>query len=326
MNIYLKWYYWYKNRWDELLLLWLIDWLWKNYKYNILYIESGNKEWLNKRLYNCKKSVKLTHVDKIICVERGENILWKKNMLYVFWWGEVFTDARPFPYNGWNYLLGFWKIIRKKNFIILGWLGTEKNIGTNFLYKQLIGRAKKVRIRDKWSYAIAEKYISSNKIFLEKDFAYDVLDFLQKGKYLFSKNKETISSKKQKKEETKKKNYIIININKYLRNKEVVDTCRQIVKSYPNAVYIYFPAAIGSDDLLFGDVKKIIPGLKFYNRTEKGLLENISFLKNAKFVLAARLHVLLVAQYFDVPFNAVIYQEKIKKIILDKTFNYSELP
>lgn len=296
MNLYLKWYYGYKNRGDELLLLWLINWLEKHYKVERLYIETKDVQWLSTWLEQCKKMVKLDG-EKIICIT--SSCLSKPSSidLFVFGGGEVFTDARPFPHNGWNYLLGFLRTIIQKKFLVLGWLGTEKRFCTSWLYQQLIWRAQQVVMRDPWSYDVAKKYSSHSVLY--HDFAYDILD-----------------SVKCKANTPSKKDYVIINVNTYLDKQVIVDTCRQLVKKQQNVVYYFFSAALWSDDKMFALVQKYVPWLQRYDRTQDSLAAILWFFQWASFVLAARLHVLLVAKYFKVPFQALVYQEKIEKVIL----------
>ena len=311
MKLYLKWYYGYKNWGDELLVLWLIHWLWEEYTFEQLVIETKDPIFLSQRIDNCKKIVKWTHLDNIVCVGKKNPYQWNKEYLHVFWGGEVFSDARPFPYNGRNYFLWFLKTIMNKNFIVLWGIGTEKKRWTKFLYRYMLWYAQKVVVRDEWSYAIAKKYCNEKHLVLYHDFAYDVLDdtpSLQSRQIV----------KKLSNFPPLEKPYIVINVNVYLRNDEVIDKCRQIVKLYPQHHYYFFSAALGSDEMMMEKWEALFGSLSFYDWTQHSLEETLLFIKSADFVLAARLHVLLVAQYFNVPFEAIVYQEKIEKVDLRK--------
>jgi polysaccharide pyruvyl transferase WcaK-like protein len=294
MDIYLKWYYGYQNFGDELLLLWLINWLSINHPFDTLYIESQNQERLTSWLKSSKKFVK-TDIDNIICVPLHSQHKYT-HTYKVFGWGEIVSDARPFPWNGRNYLLWFVSDIWRKNYSILGGIGSVKKLGTSLLYKQFLGRAKEVIVRDEQSLSVAQTYTWSS--FLYHDFAYDVLDDID------------ISSKKR------ENPYIIINTNRYLRDETVIDTIRQTVKKHPDHMVYFFPAAWWSDELLYSKIQKIIPQTLLYDRRINSLEKTIRHIAHADHVVAARLHVLLVAQYYNVPFTPFIYQEKIEKVIL----------
>jgi hypothetical protein len=55
--------------------------------------------------------------------------------------------------------------------------------------------------------------------------------------------------------------------------------------------------------------------MELYDWREKSLEESLSFLAGAKAGIATRLHVLLPLQYYKVPLEAFVYQEKISKIL-----------
>lgn len=320
MKLYLKWYYGYKNWGDELLLLWLINWLRNKYHFNQIVIEAWNVQFLTQRIYDCKKTVKWTYLDKILCVEKKNSFQWNKEYLHVFWWWEVFSDARPFPYNWWNYLLWFWRTIWRKNFIVLGGIGTERKWETRILYKFLLWHAQKVVVRDAWSYTVAQKYCNKHQLVLYHDFAYDVLEKISP---LLSSSRQVVKKLSNFKKSYTDKNkkdipYILVNVNIYLWNQEVIDKCRQIVKDYPHHQYYFFSAALWSDEKMIQKLEPIFWTLHFYDWTQYNLQETLLFIQEADFVLAARLHVLLVAQYFHVSFEAIVYQEKIEKVVLNK--------
>jgi len=156
---------------------------------------------------------------------------------------------------------------------------------------------------------------------LYHDFAYDILENIPS---LQGKQSRQIV-KKLSNFLPIKKSYIVINVNVYLRNDEVIDKCRQIVKLYPQHHYYFFSAALGSDEMMVEKLEAIFGSLSFYDWTQYSLEETLAFIKSADFVLAARLHVLLVAQYFDVSFEAIVYQEKIEKVVLQKRTKRKEL-
>ncbi len=89
---FLKCYYWYKNWWDELLLMWVIPFLFKRYKLEKLYIEVWDRKFVldffeknNKFIKDYKNKIELIPKDDV----NKYNI---KNCLKFFWWWEVLTD------------------------------------------------------------------------------------------------------------------------------------------------------------------------------------------------------------------------------------------
>ena len=208
MKIYVKWYYWYMNMGDELLLLWLVNWIQKEYSPDFLYIESWDVSFLNKRLVSCQQYL-LLDIKNIRVVWRNEK-KYREGTFKIFGWGEVITDERKIPYNWWNYLLWFFGDVVRKNFAVVWWIWTQKKIWTWFLYTCLLWRAQRVVVRDTTSHGVASMY---KKTELYHDFCYDLLTQIQPI------NPE-------------KKPYIIFNINKYLRNNPK--------KNMLEKIYIFF--------------------------------------------------------------------------------------
>ena len=258
-----------------------------------IYIESWEKDFLSNRLVSCKKHVK-TDIDNIVCVSR-----WVMSMkaidVVVFWWWEVMTDARPFPYNGWNYVLWFFPTIYKKNYIICWWIGDPKNMFSPILHKIFLWRAKQIILREETSHQRA--LVFNSESILHHDFCYSVLAWITP---LCVQDKP----------------YILINANTYLWNSDVVEKIKEAVVEHPTCDVFFFPAAWGSDDKLFSELEIIVPWITLLDRRDMSLDESVWWIAGADHVCAARLHVLLVAQYFGVLFSPFVYQEKIEKCVL----------
>lgn len=250
----------------------------------------------------CKKSKKFvkTDIDNIVCVSKRNPYKNQQNIFHVFGGWEVVSDARRFPYNWRTYLRHHRKTIWKKNYIVVGGIGTKKKIGTDILYKIFLWRARRVVVREKNSYDIAVWYSIHTEQY--HDFCYDLLEQV---------NKKDLLKKDEKHE------YTLVNINKYLRNQSVIDICRQTVKKHSNDIYYFLPAAWWSDEGMFSKVKEYIPHVKIWDWRGKSVEEIIVFIYRARSVVAARLHILLVTKRLGVSFTPIVYQEKIKKIILE---------
>jgi polysaccharide pyruvyl transferase WcaK-like protein len=63
-------------------------------------------------------------------------------------------------------------------------------------------------------------------------------------------------------------------------------------------------------------LETIVPEIRLLDRRDMSIEESVWWIAGAKHVCAARLHVLLVAQYFKVDFSPFVYQEKIEKCVL----------
>lgn len=299
--------------------------------------------------------------------------MWPKNpykndptYIKLFGGGEVVSDARPIPYNGRNYLLLFYKTILKDRYRILGGIWTEKKWGSSLLYKQFLGRAERIVVREKASYEIAKKY--TKHVELYRDFCFDLLETafpqIQRKpnsrkqnfqvdqptpttdkrwlveveiphKSIWSKapayveassnnsttnnlatdNSRSTNSATQNKPQPPQK--ILININSYIRNETTKRKITGLKNQFPEAEFRFVPAEIGSDDSYILELQALIPSLHIYHRTNHTVQEIGEFIQSFDYWIAARLHILLLLQFFDIPFTALVYQEKIIKMLQD---------
>ena len=164
MKIYLKWFYWYKNFWDEVLLFWLLNYLQKEYNPDEIVVEVWNIEWIQNWLNKNKEYLQDWIIDKLDFVENKEiskrfrqilsffGINKYKKYFKVFGWGEVLDESRNFPHDGWNLVLLHHYSIRKWKFILVWWIGINKKFRTKKLFKYILHRAQKTICREKVSY------------------------------------------------------------------------------------------------------------------------------------------------------------------------------
>lgn len=293
MKIYLKWYYGYMNMWDELLLIWLLNWIEKQHAPELVYIESWDTDFLSKRLKKCEAFLDIAN-DKLSCVWKHEK-LYRRWTYKIFWWWEVITDARAVPWNWWNYFLWFFMDVVGKNYSILWWIWTPKKAWTDLLYKFLLWRAKQVVVRDETSYSIASQHNKNSVLY--HDFCYDFLDSIEPVNPWYSP-------------------YIIINVNKYLWNNEIADIIEKTIEEHKWKDVYFLPAAWWSDDLLYENILQIFSWTKLLDRRTMSAPDIVWVLAYADHVCAARLHVLLISQWAGVSFTPFVYQEKIEKCIL----------
>jgi polysaccharide pyruvyl transferase WcaK-like protein len=79
------------------------------------------------------------------------------------------------------------------------------------------------------------------------------------------------------------------------------------------------PCDINYDTIFFAELKERFPDMILRDWTTCSLDQTLAMLAGARFGIGARLHFLYVLKVAKVPFEALVYQEKVKKLILDAT-------
>jgi len=313
MEGYLRGYYGYKNFWDELLFFGVARRLFAKYPLTKLFVEVGNKWWMEDRIWEnyqwllTEKELKnvkfvnakqhkykfITHL--INFLGRGK---YKKTFKF-FGGGEVLSDERPFPHDGWNIPLLFNYSVQKKQFVLLGGIGKYKKSRTETLYRYLLPKADKIIVRDRDSLTIAKRRNPENTM-LHQDFAQEIIET--------AKHKASIIKQK----------YILININKQSVDKENVQRIVDFCIHYPDHKKLFFPCDMNDDKFCFSTIKKYISGLEMYDRTKHSLTESLSLFYYADGWIGARLHFLLPLKLYGKPIVAIPYADKINKLIIKK--------
>ncbi len=291
-------YYGYRNLGDELLVFWMIDYIFEHYPVDHLVIAAWDPVFLNQRLdksvhllWDKRTKIKI-HAKKIWYVWTYRYLAYKK----FFWWGEVFSERRGF-YGGWNSALRYFPDIVRKNFTLFGGIETPKASRQKLLYKLVLPRAKAIVTRDKTSFATAKKY--NSKAVLFQDFAKNLIDQLAKN------------TKK-----TTKKPYILINLHPQRSGKKDIQKVITFTSQYPDHD-CYYVRCWCDDKPLINKLKKHIPHIQQYDRDCHTVEEIISFFANATAWIGARLHFLMLLKECNVPLEAIVYAEKVKKLILN---------
>ena len=300
MNIYCRWYYWYKNLGDELLLFGVLERIHQKFPdCSVIDIEAWDQQrlqtWLDRHTNYLPKWISIRAVEKNFFAYGYDHV--------VIGWGEVLSDARPVPYNGRVHVIRFWKHILSGSYSLLWWVWTRKRRHSWPLFKLLLSRAKLIVLREQNSYNNASMYVHKNNITLYKDFA-----------IAFFEQHSVIKASKQNNQSAKKK-WFIINTNPYLRNEEVR---QKIVEEYATTSTLtpYFvPAEIGSDEEAYSQLKQDIPKLQRYDRTVHTVSEIVTFFSSFKAWVATRLHVMILLHELDVPYLPLVYQEKITHLL-----------
>lgn len=307
---YLKWYYGYKNFWDELLFFGVVDRIFSHYpEIEELVVEVGNKTrmeyWVKK---NYQEHLSKDRYKKISFVEikqhrrkRLTHVIsllgfWKYRSYFKFFgWGEVLSDERPFPHDGRNIPLLFFSTVRKSKFMLLGGIWSPKKKRTKLLYNLILPRAKGIITREQTSYKTALK--RNWLVSIHQDFSEHIIQKID-----CEKSKESGS-------------YVLINCNLKSRNaktkQDIVDFC----KTHIDHKKIFFPCDMNDDTYCFYDLQQDIPDLEMYDWTKHSLQESLCLLKSTTAAIWARLHFLFPLKLYKRRFVAIKYAEKISKMI-----------
>lgn len=315
MKLYLKWFYWYKNFWDEMLFFWLLNYLQKEYNPELFTVEVWDKQRMQSRTHINKLFLDKWIIDKLDFVENSVvskrfrqlqsflGIDKYRNHFKVFGWWEVLDESRKFPHNGWNLFLLHNYSIRKKNFILVGWIGTDCKRATKKLYSYLLPRTQKIICRESGSVKIVQKYSDKN-VFLYEDFSNRVIVLWAVG--------DVRERPLQKSHNT---NPILINVwPKYftqINQKKIKD----FTQKYSNHKKIFFPADINFDKEFYPKLRKTIPNLEIYDRTKHTLVETLSLFASCEAGIGSRLHFLYPLKIFKKDFVSISTSDKVKKMI-----------
>lgn len=292
---FLKWYYGYKNFGDELLLLGIIPYIFKHYHIDSLLIEANDVTWLQTRL-DRHQWLLGDNLHKITIIAKHSAWKQKRDMLFLWWW-EVLTDGRSFPHNWRNYFF-YRKTILFGQYHLLWGIGTPQTLFSKLLRKILLSRAQSVVTREKRSYDVVCLFRTKDTV-LYHDFAKDVINPILTT-FPFANNSSN----------TRK---WVLNVNPYIWSWETKDSLVHFWKQFD--YILFFPAELWVDDTFFNELKTQLPDLQLYDRTQKDIHTIIYDVSTRSGVLAARLHVLRLAKLLNIPFEALVYQEKIKTFL-----------
>ncbi len=311
MKLYLKWFYGYKNFWDEMLLFWLLNYLQKEYNPESFVVEVWElqriKSWIqeNKSYLDNWILDKLDFVENSVISKRFRQLqifLWidkYRNYFKVFGWWEVLDESRKFPHDGWNLMILYRHDIRNKNFILVGWIGTDHKKHTKELFKYIFKKTQKVICREEWSVKIAKKYSKKN-VLLYKDFSESVLSSVVRN----GRDRSLHADK-----------FVLINVwPKYYNNKSIKQI-KTFVSKYSKHKKIFFPGDINFDKEFYYELRKIIPDLEIYDRTKHSLWETLNLFKSCSGWIGSRLHFLYPLKLFKKDFVSISDSNKVKKMI-----------
>ena len=319
----LVWNRWYRNMWDELILLWNVKLLLNQWKK--ITIACYDPNWLRNFF------VQFVDVDQIFFVPElpkwfrsffnyifryGMKWFWKfwKCDTIILWWWEILTEENPWAYWYWRMSIRpfLWKkkfqnLFKKKkesDLYIMWWVQIPKNDKKKNQLLSLLKNTTACYLRDFDAVEEIKPYVKKCEFFMDTSyFAYDW--------------DEVFVSEEKKIE----KPYVVVNLNK--NAEKFFDELVQDIKSYSQKGYrIYYVPVAKWNNVYYQD-------LQYSQRLEKELWENVDFalldwesdfdnfvkvLKWAEKVFSSRLHLYLVASFLGCDTKVYPYQRKILKM------------
>ena len=304
-KVLLVWFWWFKNMWDELILLWnikLLQQLWKK----IFVVSQDNKrlkEFLSKEI-DCSDITFLDELPRwfrstfryIKKIWFGQiKYFWNINTV-ILWWGEILTEESPHSYYYWFWSIWPSLILRRNLYIMWGVQVPKKKIN-KILFNWILKRTNKIYCRDfEWVSELKKYWFNNAEFFM--DTSYFVRD--NRKKYLIKNDKK----------------YIIININK--NGKQFMDDLKKEIKVYLDKWYeCYFvPVCDGwtdDDNRFFPEIKKEFTSIEVLTWNDN-FDKSLQFLWWANIVISARLHLYLISEYIWLKTKVFPYQKKINKM------------
>lgn len=304
-RILLVWFWWFKNMWDELILLWNIKLLQNQWK-KIYVISQDNirlKTFLSSEI-DCSD---ITFIDELPRGFRSSIKYIKNNWLsqiknfwnidtVILWWWEILTEESPHSYYYW--FRSIWPtLILKKNLYIMWGIQTPKKWINKVLFDRILKNTNKIYCRDfEWVSELKDYWFENAEFFM--DTSYFVRD--DRKKYLAKNNKK----------------YFVININK--NGKYFMNDLKKEISLYLDKWYEWYfvPVCDGwtdNDNRFYNEIIKKFPMIK-NKKWDKNFEDFLKFLWGADAVISARLHLYLISEYIWLKTKVFPYQKKINKM------------
>ncbi len=312
---YLKWYYGYKNYGDELLVLWVMQYLFAHNPLEILYIEVWDVVWFQTWLERHKEFL-WKNLCKVKCIAKADKISVIRysildSKVHKFLWGwEVFAPARGW-FHGWRnlyilYMISFWK----KNVTLLGWISKATSRYYQLLYKLTIPYAHTIILREKTSYSyILANYPTQSNVILYHDFWYDVvtnpLVKILTEKELASKTWLHCP-------------YVLVNSNPYIDMSKLTEMLSTLTQWMSTQNLVYF-SCDEEDKPLFDVISVNIWQHKwtYFDWTKHDISTVMSVYVYTQYGVWVRLHFLASLLWLHKEYHFVTYQEKIDKFFAE---------
>ena len=319
MHLLIKWYYGYKNLWDELIIFSLLNWADERFNPNKISIECWDEKWLEDWILKHRDFLipwiikKLNFLPRPNWKEKIQICLWMKRNLYdyiILGWWEVVDESRSFLYRWWNLFLQYKRSIKKWIAAIVGGLGTSEKRWTSFLQKFLVTNANIIILRDQNSFDLTKKFLGQNGQNREDKAEYDwdlTLSLLEETKTVFSEEK--IKSERDP--------YYLVNFSPLCDKEKSFKLIKKFADSHKNIQPIYIACNKSEDEKFFKDIQEILPNCEYFDWTQANIAETLKLFYFAQWGIWARLHFLYILKFFEKEFVKLHNSHKIQVNLSD---------
>lgn len=317
MRGYLKCYYGYKNRWDELLFFGVLDWIKKHTPVTHVDIESGDVHWMKKWASKHQKQLDVIGLSLSFVDKHNTPTIYD---LYFFGGWEVINDqdkyvlppkpslknycyyilSKFFTRSGRNYFLQYKHIIQSKKFFLLWGIGKPYKITTKILYFAMLPKAKGIVTRDMTSYQLVLNYNPHSTLY--HDFSQYMIDAFR-------------TNPKQWAPLFVADSYILINAQNHTRSEKTLSAIQAFVDENPGKTPVYFPCDMQDDRKYFDLIAKHIPWLQLYDWTQYSVDETLSMFAHASWWIGSRLHFLYPLHSFGKRYSSTATKDKVAKLL-----------
>ena len=314
MHWFLKCFYGYRNLWDEILFRWILDYIAQQFPdVQSLTIEVQDVAWMEHRYDTNKKFVSsfslhhhfsadfFTGKKQLSFVELSKDI--RDNFRYdIYFFGgwEVFAESRWF-HGGRNYVVRYGYALMTKPFVLLGGIETPIGVRQKILYKYLLPKAHRIVCRDKVSYATALQYNPQSLQY--QDFAITIIKYYRQ-----------LTRHVDHMHHLPHKPYVLVNMISSMATEESFSLIHRFLLKYSDHDIYYVHA--WEEDRQYGE--RLIwayPHTQIYDWTEHTLHDTLQLFSAADAGIGCRLHFLLLLQEFQKDRYALVYAEKVTKLI-----------
>ena len=319
MHLLIKWYYGYKNLWDELIIFSLLNRVDERFNPDKISIECWDEkrleDWILKHRDFLIPGIikKLNFLLKPNWKEKMKICLWMRRNLFDFiilgWW-EVVDESRSFLYRGRNLFFQYKRSIKKWIVAIIGWLWTNKKRWTSFLQRFLTKNASIIILRDQNSFELTKKILEQDWQNRKDKAEYDwdlTLSLLEETKQVFAEEK--IKSKRDP--------YYLINFSPLCNREKSFKSIKKFADSHKNVQPIYIACNKSEDETFFNDIQEILPNCEIFDRTQANIGETLKLFYFAEGWIGARLHFLYILKFFGKDFIKIHNSHKIQVNLSD---------
>ena len=322
-DVLLIWNWWYRNMWDELILLGNVKLLLEQWKkvtiacYDLSWLRGFFAQFVDvSKIKFIPELPKWFHSFFDYIFKYGMRWFlrfWKCDTIILWWW-EILTEENPWAYWYWRMSIrpflwkkkfqNLFKKKKKSDLYVMWWVQIPKNKKKKKQLLSLLNHTTVCYLRDFEAVEEIKPYVKNCEFFMDTSY------------FAYERNKVSVDEEKK-----IEKPYVVVNLNK--NAEKFFDELLNDVKTYSNKGYrIYYVPVAKGNNVYYQD-------LQYSQRLEKKLWENVDFalldwesdfenfakvLKRAKKVFSSRLHLYLIASFLGCDTKVYPYQRKILKM------------